>query len=543
MAWDRHTGVAYTLKVRSATCSEMRRVSICSPLWTDTASFARSGARLTGRAESIPLGALKGAAAISSRAKSLPSSAIQINANTPNTMPLSVVILAAGQGTRMKSDLPKVLHPLAGQPLLQHVVDSARALEAERIVVVYGHGGDRVREALADQPIEWVLQAQQLGTGHAVQQALPLLPADHAVLVLYGDVPLVRQETLTNLLEALGERNAGAAVAVLTTELEDATGYGRIVRDSHRAFTAIVEHKDATPEQREIGEINSGIMATAPGVMAELLPKVSNDNAQKEYYLTDLVALARESGSEVAGVITADSDEVRGVNNRLQLAELERLLQQRQAEALMREGVTLRDPARFDLRGRLNHGRDVTIDINVIIEGEVTLGDRVQIGPNCVLRNVTLADDVTLLENCVLDQAVVGTGARVGPYSRLRPGTELAARTHVGNFVECKKARIGEGSKVNHLSYVGDAEVGRDVNIGAGTITCNYDGANKHLTTIEDRVFVGSNSALVAPLTLEAGSTIGAGSVITKDAPAEELTLARARQSTISGWKRPVKKG
>ena len=452
-------------------------------------------------------------------------------------MTLGIVILAAGQGTRMKSRLPKVLHHLGDRPLLQHVIDTARALQPARLVIVHGHGGEQVRAAIMGDDLIWAEQAEQLGTGHALAQALPHLAGLDQVLVLYGDVPLIRTETLQGLLDA-----AGDSFGLLTVTLEDPTGYGRICRDGAGQVECIVEQKDATPQQLAIREVNTGIMVLPGGRLADWLGRLGKDNAQGEYYLTDVLAMAVAEGLAVAVAQPAEPVEAEGVNDRLQLASLERAWQRRQAEALMRAGLTLRDPARFDLRGSLRHGLDCEIDIDVVIEGEVTLGEGVRIGPHCVLRDCHIDDGVEVLAHCVIEQAKIGTGSRVGPFARLRPGAELTGGNHVGNFVEIKNAEIGEGSKVNHLSYVGDADIGRGVNIGAGTITCNYDGANKHRTRIGDQAFIGSNTALVAPVSVGRGATIGAGSVISKDAPEERLTLTRARQTTIEGWKRPEKK-
>jgi len=452
-------------------------------------------------------------------------------------MRLGIVILAAGQGTRMKSAIPKVLHRLAGRPLLAHVLDTAAVLDPVRVVVVYGHGGERVPAQFAQRDdVVWAEQTPQLGTGHALQQAQPHLDDCDRVLVLYGDVPLVEPDTLRALLAR------PEPVALLTVRLPDPTGYGRIVRDSAGTVRRIVEQKDASEAQRAIDEVNTGIMALDGARLARWLGRLENANAQGEYYLTDVVGLAVGEGLPVEAVITADRLEVAGINDRAQLAQLERAWQRHAAERLMRAGVTLVDPARFDLRGTLEHGRDVSIDVNVILEGAVRLGDDVSIGANTVLRDVEVANGVQILENCVIESAYLGPDSRVGPFSRIRPGTHLVGRAHIGNFVEIKKAEVGLGSKVNHLTYVGDATIGRDVNVGAGTITCNYDGVNKHRTVIGDRAFIGSNAALVAPVTVGEGATIGAGSTITRDAPPEALTIARARQATLPGWKRPVKK-
>jgi len=453
-------------------------------------------------------------------------------------MRLGVVILAAGQGKRMRSALPKVLHPLAGRPLLAHVLDAAERLGPAKTVVVYGHGGEQVPSALADQDCAWVEQAERLGTGHAVQHAMPVLQDVDRVLVLYGDVPLVDPETLGGLIAA--SRNC--PLGMLTATLGDPTGYGRILRDlGTRHILRIVEHRDASPEERDIREVNTGFLVAERTRLQGWLQRLTNDNAQGEYYLTDVIGLAVADGEEVASVQAPTVEEISGVNDRVQLAALERHYQGRLAEDLMRAGVTLADPARIDIRGSLRTGRDVTIDVNLVVEGRVSLGDGVRIGPNCLIRDSVIAEGAEILANCVIEGAQVGPGARVGPFARLRPEAHLDADSHIGNFVEIKKSRVGPGSKVNHLTYVGDAEIGRGVNVGAGTITCNYDGANKFKTVIGDRAFIGSNTALVAPVTVGAGATIGAGSVITSDAPPEELTLARGRQVTIPGWQRPRK--
>ena len=451
-------------------------------------------------------------------------------------MKLGIVILAAGQGTRMKSRLPKVLHPLAGKPLLAHVIETARSLEPDAMAVVYGHGGEQVREALDGPGLQWVEQAEQLGTGHAVQQALPVLKDLDRVLVLYGDVPLMRRESLRSLVAT-----SPSGFGLMTMNLDDPTGYGRILRNEQGQVQGIVEQKDASPEQLAIREVNTGIMLVDAPSLVRWLERLTPQNAQGEYYLTDIVALAVAEGVEIQVAQPEDPVEAEGVNDRLQLAALERVYQRWQAEALMRDGVTLKDPARFDLRGSLRTGMDVSLDVNVIIEGDVVLGDNVSVGANSVLRNVRVADNVAIRENCVIEDAVIGPDSAIGPFSRIRPGTELTGGAHVGNFVEIKNSTIGLGSKVNHLTYIGDTLMGAGVNIGAGTITCNYDGAYKHRTTIEDKAFIGSNTALVAPVTVGEDATIGAGSVIAKDAPAGELTLARGKQVTIKGWKRPKK--
>jgi bifunctional UDP-N-acetylglucosamine pyrophosphorylase/glucosamine-1-phosphate N-acetyltransferase len=453
-------------------------------------------------------------------------------------MKLSVIILAAGQGTRMRSALPKVLHRLGGKALLAHVVDTACRLRPDAIRVVYGHGGEQVREALADAPVEWVEQAQQLGTGHAVDQVMPSVDDDSVVLVLYGDVPLITADTLKPMLGQAGQ----GALCVLTAKLDDATGYGRIVRGANGRLVDIVEQKDASSEQLRIREINSGFLAVPAALLRGWLQRLDNSNAQGEYYLTDIVAMAVEDGVPVESATVADTDEILGVNDRSQLAHLERVYQHRLARALMLSGVTLADPGRFDQRGTLSAGSDSFVDVNVVFEGCVELGERVRIGPNCVIRNAVLGDDVEVFANSVIDDARIGVGSRVGPFARIRPDTELAERVHVGNFVEIKKSHIASGSKINHLSYIGDTRMGSGVNIGAGTITCNYDGANKHLTEIGDNVFVGSDTQLVAPVKVGDGATLGAGSTVTRDVPAGKLTLSRCPQTTIEGWKRPVKK-
>lgn len=452
-------------------------------------------------------------------------------------MTLGIAILAAGQGKRMRSTLPKVLHPLGGQPLLAHVLDAAAALEPARIVVVHGHGGEAVRATFADAACRWVEQTEQLGTAHAVRQAMPELAGLDRVLVLYGDVPLISPATLRRLLAA----GAETALALLTAELTDPSGYGRIVRDDTGAIHEIVEERDTTPEQRMIGEINTGFLVADAARLADWLARVGNDNAQGEYYLTDITALAVADGVSVGSCAPANLDEVSGVNDRLQLAALERACQLGIAEELMHAGVTLADPARLDVRGRLQCEPDVSLDVNVIIEGEVRLASGVRIGPGCVLRDCVIGPGTEILAHCVIEGAEVGAGARIGPFARLRPGSQLADETHIGNFVETKNTRLGPGSKANHLTYLGDAEIGARVNVGAGTITCNYDGANKWPTRIGDDAFIGSNSALVAPVTVGAGATLGAGSVITREAPAEQLTLTRARQRSLPGWQRPRK--
>jgi len=452
--------------------------------------------------------------------------------------PLAVVVLAAGQGTRMRSDLPKVLHTLGGKSLLAHVVDTAVQLNAARICVIYGHGGERVRTTLSDLPVVWVKQNPQIGTGHAVAQALPHFQRGDIALVLYGDVPLIQPDTLRTLVAAA----ASHTLALLTLELSDPTGYGRILRDSLDQVVGIVEEKDATPEQRRVREVNTGILAVDETHLANWIGRLDNRNVQGEYYLTDIVGLAVADGVPVRTIQPNTAVEVLGVNHRVQLAELERAYQTRQAQKLLYDGVTLRDPARFDLRGTLEVGRDVEIDIDVILEGKVSLGNRVRIGPYCYLKDAIIAEDTEVRANSILDGVTIGSSCVIGPFARLRPGTKLASRVHIGNFVEIKQTQVNEGSKINHLSYVGDAVVGREVNIGAGTITCNYDGANKHRTVIGDRAFIGSDTALIAPVEIGNDATIGAGSVITRNTPSGELTLSRTDQKTYPGWKRPVKK-
>jgi bifunctional UDP-N-acetylglucosamine pyrophosphorylase/glucosamine-1-phosphate N-acetyltransferase len=451
-------------------------------------------------------------------------------------MSLDIVILAAGQGTRMRSALPKVLHPVAGKPMLGHVIDTARALAPRKIHVVIGHGAELVRQRLAADDINFVLQAEQLGTGHAVAQALPALEADK-VLILYGDVPLTRVETLTRLLEQANDSQLG----LLTVNLADPTGYGRIVRDANGVVQAIVEHKDASEAQRTIREGNTGILAVPGKCLGDWLGRLSNSNAQGEYYLTDVIAMAVADGLVVATETAQDEMEVLGANDRIQLSQLECHYQQRMARQLMAQGVTLYDPHRFDVRGEVSVGRDVTIDINVILEGRVVIEDDVQIGPNCVIKDSILRRGAIVKANSHLEGAEVGEGADCGPFARLRPGAKLGAKAHVGNFVELKNAVLGEGAKAGHLSYLGDAEIGARTNIGAGTITCNYDGANKHKTVMGEDVFIGSNSSLVAPVTLGDGATTGAGSTVTQDVPAAALAVGRAKQRNIEGWKRPQK--
>lgn len=450
---------------------------------------------------------------------------------------MSVVILAAGKGTRMYSDLPKVLHTLAGKPMVQHVIDAANKLGAQGVNLVYGHGGELLKQTLSDDSLNWVLQAEQLGTGHAMQMAAPFFADDEDILMLYGDVPLISIDTLRRLREAKPQGGIG----LLTVKLDDPTGYGRIARENGQVV-GIVEHKDASEEQRKINEINTGILVANGADLKRWLGKLDNNNAQGEFYITDIIALAHGEGREIAAVHPDRLSEVEGVNNRLQLSRLERVFQTEQADKLLLAGVMLRDPARFDLRGELVHGRDVEIDNNVIVEGKVTLGNRVKIGTGCVIKNAVIGDDCEISPYTVIEDATLEAACTIGPFARLRPGAELAEGAHVGNFVEMKKARLGKGSKAGHLSYLGDAEIGDNVNIGAGTITCNYDGANKHKTIIGDDVFVGSDTQLVAPVTVARGVTIGAGTTVTRDVAENELVISRVKQTHIQGWQRPVKK-
>jgi bifunctional UDP-N-acetylglucosamine pyrophosphorylase/glucosamine-1-phosphate N-acetyltransferase len=453
-------------------------------------------------------------------------------------MPLSIVILAAGQGKRMKSDLPKVLQPLAGQPMLAHVTATAQALQADAIHVVHGHGGELVKNALASESVNWVLQAEQHGTGHAVAQAIPAIPDDHDVLVLFGDVPLVRAATLQQLVTQAGPRSIG----LLTVVLDNPAGYGRIVRDNAGSVVRIVEEKDANTKERAIREINTGLMIAPARSLRAWLAALKNDNAQGEYYLTDVIVMAVRAGMKVNAVISPTETEVLGVNDKVQLAKLEAALRAERANALMLEGVTLADPARVDIRGEVTVGRDVFIDVNVVLVGKVEIGDRARIGPNCYLKDCRIGADTELHPNCVIDRTSIGARCSIGPFARMRPGAELHDEVHIGNFVEVKNSIIGDGSKANHLTYLGDATVGRKVNVGAGSVTVNYDGANKWRTEIGDNAFIGSGSMLVAPIKIGAGANTGAGSTLTKEAPEGKLTLARAKQVTIEGWKRPEKK-
>jgi bifunctional UDP-N-acetylglucosamine pyrophosphorylase/glucosamine-1-phosphate N-acetyltransferase len=439
----------------------------------------------------------------------------------------------------MRSEKPKVLHQLAHKALVEHVLDTASEVSDQTPIVIYGHAGEQLKRALAARAITWVEQAEQLGTGHAVNQCLTAISEDSMTLILYGDVPLTKAVTLTQVVSAA----VNTGFALLTVIMDDPTGYGRIVRNETNEIVAIVEHKDATPEQLKITEVNSGIMAVNSKYLHQWIPSLGNDNAQGEYYLTDCVALAVSEGKSVAGVIANNAAEVTGVNNRQQLAELEREYQSAVAISLMEQGVTLRDPSRIDVRGNLTCGQDVEIDVNAVFKGEVTLGDGVSIGPNCVIENASIGANVAVLANCVIDSATIGDGSKIGPFARVRPDTHLGHNVHIGNFVEVKKSDIGDGSKVNHLAYVGDSEIGRNVNVGAGTITCNYDGAFKHKTVLEDDVFIGSDTQLVAPVKVGRGATVGAGTTVTSDVEPDALVISRVKQKQISGWQRPKKPG
>jgi bifunctional UDP-N-acetylglucosamine pyrophosphorylase/glucosamine-1-phosphate N-acetyltransferase len=452
-------------------------------------------------------------------------------------MALSVIILAAGKGTRMKSDLPKVLHTLANKPIVEHIIDTVKSIHCDNIHLVYGHGAEQLKEALSAHDLSWCLQAEQLGTGHAVKQAEPFIDDNEDVLILVGDAPLVSAQTLERLVEVKKQ----CELALLTVNLDDPTGMGRIVRDGDN-ITAIVEHKDASDEQKKITEINTGMMIMSGSDLKRWLGQLSNNNAQKEYYLTDVIAMAAAEGKKVQSAQPVWVREVEGINNRMQLASLERAYQLKQAEALMMEGVRLADPSRIDVRGELIVGRDVSIDINAVFEGRVVLADNVSVGANCVLKDCEIGEGTQVEAFSHIQESKVGKACQIGPYARLRPGTELQQAVKIGNFVEVKKAQIGNGSKVNHLSYIGDADIGEGVNIGAGTITCNYDGVNKFKTEIHNGVFVGSNSSLVAPLVIGEGVTIGAGSTITKSVDSEHLAIARGKQRNISGWQKPSKK-
>lgn len=453
-------------------------------------------------------------------------------------MSLCIIILAAGQGTRMYSDKPKVLHSLAGKSLLEHVYHTAMALTHRDIYIVYGYGGEQVPNSLQDFQVSWIKQEVQLGTGHAVQQVLPDIPDVDNVLILYGDVPLITEESLSTLVEAASD----SGFSLLTAYLEDPRGYGRIIRDDNEDIIAIVEEKDANDKQLSISEVNTGFMVVKADALKRWVDSLNNKNKQSEYYLTDIIAKAVDDGIKITSVLAESSIEVKGINNRSQLAEAERYFQLVQAHHLMHNGVGLIDPARFDLRGELEIGRDNEIDINVVIEGRVKLGNNVTIGANCYLKDTIIADNVSVLPNTMIDNAVIGKGCRIGPFARIRPDTTLDEDVHIGNFVELKKADVGKGSKVNHLTYLGDSHVGTETNIGAGTITCNYDGANKHQTIIGDDVFVGSDVQLIAPVKVNNGATIAAGTTVTKDVAENELAISRAEQKSIPKWKRPTKK-
>ena len=453
-------------------------------------------------------------------------------------MKLTTIILAAGKGTRMRSEKPKILHRIANKALLEHVYDMSKSLDNNDIKIVYGHGAELVMENLKHLDAQWIEQKEQLGTGHAVQQVSDFIADDATVLILYGDVPLLKLKTVQKLIE-----NAANALALLTVTLPEPHGYGRIVRDGNQKVSKIVEQKDATAEQQLIKEVNTGIMALNGALLKKWLERLENNNAQNEFYLTDVIEMAVNDHIEIVTSHPDSEDEVLGVNNRMQLAHLERVYQRELADSLMEQGVTLMDPARFDVRGEIVHiGHDIEIDINVILEGRISIGDNVSIGANSIIKNSIIHDNVTILPNSIVEDAEVGKGSRVGPFARLRPQAKLAENVHVGNFVEIKKSTVAEGSKINHLSYIGDSIVGSNVNIGAGTITCNYDGVNKFQTIIEDNAFIGSNSQLVAPVTIGKNATIGAGSTITRNTPQDQLTLARAQQITITTWQRPVKK-
>lgn len=455
-------------------------------------------------------------------------------------MKITTVILAAGKGTRMRSELPKVLHEIAKKPLLKHVYDLSSQLANNSIKIVYGHGGVLVKESLSELNANWVEQKQQLGTGHAVQQVADQIGDEDIVLILYGDVPLLKLHTIEQLIPLVKDKS----IALLTVNLDNPTGYGRIVRDNDGKVLRIVEEKDATKDEKLITEGNTGILALHGLELKDWLSQLGNSNAQGEYYLTDVIEMAVTDGYTVNTLLVQSEDEVLGVNNRQQLSHLERVYQKEQAEILMAKGVTLLDPARFDIRGEVEYlGIDITIDVNVVLEGKVSIGNNVTIGPNTIIKDSIIAEDVEILANCVIENAVVGQGSRIGPFARLRPEAVLADHVHIGNFVEIKKSTIASGSKVNHLSYIGDTTIGSQVNIGAGTITCNYDGVNKFRTIIEDGAFIGSDTQLVAPVIIGKNATIGAGSTITKDSPENQLTLSRAKQITIPSWQRPVKKG
>lgn len=453
-------------------------------------------------------------------------------------MSLSVIILAAGQGTRMKSNLPKVMHKLAGRPMIEHVYNRSCELSADSIYIVYGHGGDELKRACSKFKVNWVEQVEQLGTAHAVQQASPMIAKNDIVLVLYGDVPLIKTKTLKRLVAETKDND----ISLLTVVLAKPAGYGRIIRDGIKQVRAIVEHKDASAEQKKICEVNTGIMAVRAGYLNDCLKRIGNDNSQGEYYLTDLIELAVKDGNAIISSQPDETSEVEGVNDRSQLAKLERIIQREYAHDLMVDGVSIADPARIDIRGELNAGNDCFIDVNCVFEGEVNLGTCVSIGAGCVIKNSTIACSSIIKPYSVIEESIIGKNVEVGPFARIRPGSRLSEGSRVGNFVEIKNTSLGKHSKANHLAYLGDSEIGTNVNIGAGTITCNYDGVNKHKTIIKDNVFIGSDTQLVAPVTIGENATIGAGSTITKDAEGNTLTLSRVPQKTISGWVRPLKK-
>ena len=453
-------------------------------------------------------------------------------------MSLSIVILAAGQGTRMRSDMPKVLHRLAGRTLLEHVYNAASALKHRDILIVYGYGGEQIRTQLEHLPVTWIKQAKQLGTGHAVEQAMPEIPDNDLVMILNGDVPMITSATLKQLVDAARETGFG----LLTATIDDPAGYGRIIRNKKGRVVRVVEEKDANGDEKSIPEINTGMMVLDVKSLKRWVNVLDNKNAKKEFYLTDIIEMAVKEGVGINTIEPGSAMEIKGVNNRGQLAEIERYYQFIQAHQLMRKGVTIMDPSRFDLRGDLEIREDTLIDINVLLEGRLKIGRNVSIGANCCIKNTIIADNVEILPNCVIENAIIGSGCRIGPFSRIRPGTELDENVHIGNFVEIKKSLIGKGTKINHLSYVGDSEVGRDVNIGAGAITCNYDGANKHKTVIEDNVFIGSDTQLIAPVKVGSGATIAAGTTITRDVKKGVLAISRVEQKSIKNWKRPKKK-
>ncbi len=450
---------------------------------------------------------------------------------------LSAVILAAGKGTRMYSDLPKVLHKIAGKPMVQHVIDTARSLKAQQIHLIYGHQAEKLQTALKHEELNWVYQAEQLGTGHAMQQAEPFFDDDENILMLYGDAPLIQASTLQKLIEA----KPANGIALLTVVLDNPTGYGRIIRNTQNEVCGIIEQKDASPKQRQITEVNTGVMVASSKDFRKWLARLENNNAQKEYYITDIIALAKQDGERIVAIQAEDLMEVEGANNRLQLARLERYYQQLQAQKLLLAGVTIIDPQRFDLRGDFQHGKDVDIDINVVLEGKVIVGNHVRIGAGVILKNCTIGDNVDIKPYSIIEEATIGEHAQIGPFARIRPETVLAAQTHIGNFVEIKKSSVGYASKINHLSYVGDSKIGAECNIGAGVITCNYDGKDKHLTEIGDDVFVGSDAQLVAPVKIENGATVGAGTTVTKNVPANSLVISRAKQTYRENWQRPRK--